>query len=77
MLTSIHPCQNPGRFYVMENGFRFEFPSFIATALSRYLEKMEFNRGEINIGDWLLSLPMKERMEVNIQMTNDRLRKKY
>jgi len=77
MLTTIHPSANPGRFYVLENGFRFEFPKFIANALKGYLETMEFNSGEINIGDWLLSLPLKERMEVNIQLTNDRLRKKY
>jgi hypothetical protein len=58
-----------------KTGSDSNFPTFIATALRGYLETMEFNAGEINIGDWLLSLPLKERMEVNIQLTNDRLRK--
>ena len=77
MLTTIYPCQRPGRFYVLENGFKFDFPSFIASALKKYLEKMELNKSDINVGNWVLSLPIKERMEVNIQLTNDRIKKKY
>ena len=73
MLT-IQPSQRPGRFFVMENGFRFEFPTFIANALKKFLENGQFNPAITTIGEWLMSLPFEERMTVNIQWTADRMK---
>jgi hypothetical protein len=59
-------------FYAVENGFRFDFPSSIANALTKYLEKKDVKEQNAIIGEWVLSLPFYERMKVNIQLTNDR-----
>ena len=59
-------------FFAVENGFRFDFPSSIANALMNYLDKNQLVKGNTLIGEWILSLPFKERMKVNIQLTSDR-----
>ena len=72
MTTLIQPCTNSEMFFTIENGFRFDFPSSIARALTNYLEKNELVNSKTMIGEWILSLPFNERMKVNIQLTSDR-----
>lgn len=72
MTTPIRQCTNSEMFFALENGFRFDFPSSIANALTNYLEKNQFVESKTMIGEWILSLPFNERMKVNIQLTPDR-----
>jgi hypothetical protein len=59
-------------FFALENGFRFDFPSSIARALTKYLERKNPKEDKTVIGNWVLSLPFNERMKVNIQLTPER-----
>jgi hypothetical protein len=72
MTTNVLPCTNSEMFYAVENGFRFDFPSSIAEALTKYLERKFSAEQKSIIGEWILSLPFNERMKVNIQLTADR-----
>ena len=72
MTTTIQQCINSEMFFAVENGFRFDFPSSIANALMKFMEKNQGEKGRTIIGEWILSLPFKERMKVNIQLTSDR-----
>ena len=72
MITNVLPCTNSEMFYAVENGFRFDFPSSIAEALTKYLERKVSAEHNSIIGEWVLSLPFYERMKVNIQLTADR-----
>ena len=72
MTSIVQPCTNSEMFFAIENGFRFDFPSPIARALAKFLEKKDANGNNTLIGEWVLSLPFNERMKVNIQLTPER-----
>lgn len=73
MTIAVQTCPSSGRSYVLDNGFRYDFPAPIAEELIRYLEGRNCEMQEFSMGEWVLSLPFGKRMKVNIQLTNSRI----
>ena len=70
MTIAIQPCHNSDRSYVLENGFKYDFPAPITQELIRYLEGRHCSTQEFSMGEWVLSLPLGKRMTVGIQLIN-------
>ena len=64
---SVRLTQQSGKYYVEENGFKFEMPNTLGTQLENFLSSQE-DQNNVSVGEWVLSLPFNERMRVRIQM---------
>jgi hypothetical protein len=66
MSADINLAVDSNRIYVVENGFRFEFPLSIGLQLKKYLDSV-MKKKNASIGEWILSLPPEDRLAISIK----------
>jgi len=66
MPTAVQPYPNSGLYYIVENGYKFDFPKPLALELKEFLVSQGKNRSNVCIGEWVLSLPTDERLTIGI-----------